>query len=353
MGIAASLTVAEATRRREKELHEFTAEQLILLDVVASNPRVLVDGPAGCGKTFMAVEATQRAVAQGKRVLVVVYNRLIEAELKALCVGADVYRIHELMAERAGVELPTNADHDWYTQTLPDLALDAALGSEPAYDYLVVDEAQDIAEPHYLEFLDLILVDGLVRSPLFVTGDFDHQSIYSGDSSTKAVMIGRLPNVTYLSLKSNVRSTPEVGRFVAQLVGDETLYAQHRRTDDDIVSVEIHEYSTPAEQDTLLAAAVELILSEPFKVRDIVILSPIRESAAAKATDQKLRDRLGANIEAPHGIRWGTIHGFKGMEAPAVILTDIDEANANLADLLYVGASRATDRLIVLRVSRQ
>ena len=44
----------------------------------------------------------------------------------------------------------------------------------------------------------------------------------------------------------------------------------------------------------------------------------------------------------------GSIHEFKGLEAPAVILTDVDLSKEYHRDLLYVGASRATDRLVVL-----
>jgi hypothetical protein len=109
------------------------------------------------------------------------------------------------------------------------------------------------------------------------------------------------------------------------------------------------------EQQRLLADAVDRILSEPFTVRELVILSPYRAdcSAAGLATDAPLSSRLGtavsgSAIEDRTRIRWGTIHEFKGLEAPAVILTDVDLSKGYHRDLLYVGASRATDRLAVL-----
>ena len=109
------------------------------------------------------------------------------------------------------------------------------------------------------------------------------------------------------------------------------------------------------EQQRLLADAVERILSEPFTVRELVILSPYarERSAAGQAADARLTSRLGtavsgSAIEDLTRIRWGTIHEFKGLEAPAVILTDVDLSKPYHRDLLYVGASRATDRLVVL-----
>jgi len=107
---------------------------------------------------------------------------------------------------------------------------------------------------------------------------------------------------------------------------------------------------------------VERILSEPFTVRELVILSPYRADRSAVgvalssgAADARLTSRLapavaGTGIEDSTRIRWGTVHEFKGLEAPAVILTDIDLSKKHHRDLLYVGASRATDRLVVLTV---
>ena len=85
-----------------------------------------------------------------------------------------------------------------------------------------------------------------------------------------------------LRLDKNVRTTPEVARFVAELIGEPTLYSKHRRGDVDQVSVERHTFTTMDQQQRLFADAVERILSEPFTVRELVILSPYaRERRAA------------------------------------------------------------------------
>ena len=378
------ISAKELARRREHEQATFTAEQVKILDVVGSNPRLLVEGPAGSGKTWVAAEAARRAAASGKRTLVVVFNRLIEARLAELCgEGIEVRRIHSLMAQVVDRHAGKNeaqrklasgrVEPDWYDVTLPEQALEAALELGPQYDYLVVDEAQDVALEQYLDVLDELLVGGLAQAPVFITGDFDHQVIYRRHGAVESAADGagadeapdapptpretilrRVPDMMSLRLTSNVRTTPEVARFVAELVGEPTLYSEHRRSDDDQVSVERHTFTTPDEQQRLLADAVERILSEPFTVRELVILSPYarERSAAGQAladptADARLTSRLGAGIEDPTRIRWGSIHEFKGLEAPAVILTDVDLSKGYHRDLLYVGASRATDRLVV------
>ena len=48
-------------------------------------------------------------------------------------------------------------------------------------------------------------------------------------------------------------------------------------------------------------------------------------------------------------LRYGTIHSFKGLDAPAVVVTDLDDSGgSNFDALVYVGLTRATDRLTAL-----
>lgn len=343
-------SAAEVARRRERDIRQFTQEQLRVLDAVDEAPRLLIDGPAGSGKSFLAVEAAKRASYAGGRVLVVVFNRLIEEELRAELAGfdnIDVFRIHALMMRVAGIDEPTDAPPDWYQHTLPEAALDATLSDDftPPYDALVVDEAQDVAVEMYLDFLDRMLVGGLDGGVAVVAGDFANQSIYAG-GDTKSKWRPRMSDASLVRVKVNCRNLPGLGRYFTQFTGKDELYSEYRRPDTGTECVTVSRYSTVDEQTELLARAVEQILLEQYTVRDIVILSPIRDSAARSLLGKL--PRLGVDIRDPKLIRWGTIHEFKGLEAPAVILTDIAANNRHLADLLYVGMTRATDRLVVL-----
>lgn len=134
-------------------------------------------------------------------------------------------------------------------------------------------------------------------------GDFAFQNVYVPSnqggpvtSATRAIFERRIPSALPLHLSVNTRNTPELGEFFELLTGRERIYSEFKRTDDEQVSVHAFEYTDAAHQDALLARAIEQILSEPFTVRDIVVLSPIRQSAGRLAADPKLRSRLGSGI---------------------------------------------------------
>jgi len=101
------------------------------------------------------------------------------------------------------------------------------------------------------------------------------------------------------------------------------------------------------------------LIGEPFTVRELVILSPYarERSDDSQVPDARLTSRLGtalsgSAIEDLTRIPWGTIHEFTGFEVPAVILTDADLSKGYHRGLLHVGASRATDRLVVFEAEK-
>ena len=91
------------------------------------------------------------------------------------------------------------------------------------------------------------------------------------------------------------------------------------------------------------------------------MLSPRNDAAcvAATLTEQPWRDLLTSLAHSgPYGpvfdlhsaqTRYATVQRFKGLEARAVVLTDIERLGTpRERDLFYVGATRATQRLIGL-----
>jgi superfamily I DNA/RNA helicase len=125
-------------------------------------------------------------------------------------------------------------------------------------------------------------------------------------------------------------------------------YRRIRRPDDGI-DPEFHFYRAPEEQDGILRRVLLKLEAEGFPPRDIVVLSPFRNCAASRLAEKGSDgDRFQPYSDGASGVRWATIHSFKGLEAPAIILTDIDDVESTAArDLFYIGLTRSVQRLVI------
>ncbi len=130
---------------------------------------------------------------------------------------------------------------------------------------------------------------------------------------------------------------------------------------DDGVDPVVRFYRDAEHQCDLLGEALEQLRDEGFTGPQVVVLSPHNDQACAAAGFCGLagawRDRLAPLV--PTGrhepdlrsgkTKYASIYRFKGLESRAVVLTDIDRLEtAHERDLFYIGATRATQRLIVL-----
>ncbi|MDL4816938.1 nuclease-related domain-containing DEAD/DEAH box helicase [Actinomadura opuntiae] len=345
-------TIAAADYRqvREQDLQHFLDEQYEALDAMDEEHQVLFTGPAGTGKTFLALEAAKRASLQGLEVRFACYNRLLGQWLASELQGFPGIRagsLHSLMVDLAGERPPRNAESSWWNSQLPDLALEALLEREDPADVLIVDEIQDLCDPAFLDVLDLMVRGGLAGGRWLMFGDFEHQAIY-GTGDGRAELAGRSPSLYRRTLARNCRNTPRIGRTAAEASGLAGAYRGFRRPDDGI-DVTFMRCSTPAEQERSLARALDLLNEDHFQDDEIVVLSPMAGGTAARAQDQPLRNRLADYATRGKKVRYCTVHAFKGLDAPAVVVTDIDTASGERAEsLLYIALSRATDRLVVL-----
>ena len=73
-------------------IDRYTKEQFNLLDNISLNPRIVVQGGAGTGKTLIATEATRRAVHNHKKVLFLSYNKQITTRVNYLLIKEGYFK---------------------------------------------------------------------------------------------------------------------------------------------------------------------------------------------------------------------------------------------------------------------
>jgi hypothetical protein len=339
-----------------KELIQLTGEQAMLLSRLEENPRVLVRGAAGTGKTVLALEEAGRAATHdGARILYLCFNRLLAASLEQSAPdGVTVSTLHSLMSKLihdAGLdgEVPDADENDLYELFFPILSLQAlSMPTAPdPFDLLVVDEGQDVLLDNYLDVLDKLVTGGLHKGRWRMFYD-PNQNIFDG---VAAPAIERLLayNPTRYPLTINCRNTDQVAAATAMLSGCVSLESSVQGP-----KVETLWYEGPSDQRRTASNCVRRLLSRGVRPSDIVILSTrtLARSCLAEGwqgnVGARLIEFLPGKLEDEGAVRFSTIGAFKGLESNAVVLLDAVTTAASSRYLTYVGGSRARVLLSVL-----
>lgn len=345
-------SIRARVRNINEDLLSLTKEQYRVLDGLKENRRVVVRGGAGTGKTLLAIEEADRAVKEGKRVALLCSSaRLGEYLARATSLCTYVGHLHGLMkdvvrrAERAS-QLPNADKNDLLTLFYPEQTLEGLADLEElgTIDVLVVDEAQDLLQESYLDVFDGLLDGGLAHG-------------------TWRFFLDPVQNIF------NVMHTPALQRVIAHQPAQFTLTVNCRNTQQiavhtsllsdvdppTVLQVEgeiVHQewYSDDRDLRRQVSRHVNRLVGGGLSPRDIAILGPYRLENSALSDG--LIDSAYSISDEPANERkhigYSSISRFKGLEADAVIVIEVDDLLSNQArSALYVGTSRARALLSV------
>jgi hypothetical protein len=361
-----------SVEENEQEIRRFTEEQFSALDVLEENNPIVYKGPAGTGKTFLAIEAMRRSMLTGRRTLLSCYNLLLgqwlRKQTEPIIVphgrSVTVGTFHSLLLHLSGLRSPDFASSSFWSSILPQTVLDRMLTGivqSPQYDTIIIDEAQDLITDEYLDVFDLLLEGGLSAGRWIMFGDFERQAIYAGHGSGAGlraleILKKRAPVCFHFPLRVNCRNAEAIAVGLELACRLEPGYSRILHQGQ-TAEIEVDFYQSLDEQILHLLRYLR-VLQGAFLPSEIVILSVHSDKYSCawqlskRENSASLRALREANSKSPL-VGFTSIHAFKGMEAPAVILTDIDEFQGITAEaLLYVGMSRARQRLVMLMHER-
>jgi Nuclease-related domain/AAA domain len=337
----------------DRELVRLTDEQCALFSRLAENARVIAKGGAGTGKTVIAVEEARRVAIEGKRVLYTCYSRNLANHVGAL-LSSDplitVRTLHGLMMDLVSAsgrraELPHVSEEDLTTLFLPELALEVVLDTlqDTAYDVVVIDEGQDLLRDSYVDVIEG-LVGGSLRTGHWRIFLDPNQNIFRGVAASALQRLRSTDPVEW-PLTVNCRNTAPIAAQVSLMSGVPLSEVLSPNGPD----VEIRWYDSAEDERDLVDDVLRTLSREGLSPSRTVVLSRYRLDGSAMSAAANVVDvSRGAEHDGLDGIRFSTIASFKGLEADAVLLVDVDDllSDDGLASV-YVGASRAK---VVLRV---
>ena len=338
----------------EEEVSLFTKEQSEALYNMYLQPRILYTGPAGTGKTFMACEAAIRRPKE-ERVLVLCFNKNLSFWLVNSLKGYEnitVSTVHKFMIEISGINIGKyDKTEEFWDHGLPQMAssMMSKRKEDEKFDYLVVDEVQDMFIRDYLAFIDSCLKGGLAGGTWSFFGDFENQAVIKELDTTVKDLEEEAFFVSF-SLRKNCRNTP---RIVSQLEGFTNLSPKYNGTlrHDNRSNPDLLFYTSNEDQCKQLVQKLEELYRLGYKGNDITVLSTTRQHPVPeRKLGPKWRSRIKEySTEQNQYVQWTTIHSFKGLESPAIIITDIERISGEKSiNLLYVGMSRALSNLTLL-----
>lgn len=349
----------------------------------------VIHGVAGSGKTMiLAYRSLQLSRALPKPILVICYNVTLAARLRQLLEArgataqVSVRSFHEwcgdLHSSYQVPRPPNRGDYNAWSDALVVSTIAAVeRGQIPRAQYgaILIDEGHDF-QPDWFRLI-VQMLDPLSNSLLLLYDDA--QSIYgkkrSGKFSFAQVGIQAVGRTTILKL--NYRNTAEI-LSVAKLFADELLNSQ--LADDDNVPViapesvgrrgplpELIHCDTAQREAELIADRIQDELAHGCNPSDIGVL--VRYNYQGEAIGRQLArraipwraardaDSKRKLFSGEPSIKIVSLHSSKGLEFTTTFIPRICEINRSeddLADdarLLYVGMTRATDRLIMTHLA--
>lgn len=350
------------------KMHALEAEQYQVLDALEKypEPRMIVQGGAGTGKTLLAAEITRREASRTDgEVLLLCFNRVLAGVLRKNVASTErgsviVDSIHSLLNDLIkGSDVQADFEEakvgkepaEIFNRLMPEYALQALMVKDcKQYQTLVIDEAQDMLSRPMLDVLDAMVVGGLNKGRWWFFCDRNNQASVFGVYEDEALF--RLIPVGVVSLlPTNRRNTIQI----AQETEIKTLPQFPPAATVDGIPVRTAWYKKVVDQRQLLGATLRKLLNEDIAPYQISVLS------CRKAEDccaSQFRDFPLASVDEDNAWKVGTpllnqvtacsVSSFKGLENDFIILTDVDELTPDWwRGVVYVGMSRARIGLCV------
>ena len=345
-----------------EELLVLTNDQLRSLGIVKRNACCVIDGAAGTGKTVLAMElARQRCEEKGEKVALICSNPYLSSRFV-----------------RWAKTLSNDSDGTVVAGILEDFSKLNSLKQE-RFDYLIVDEAQNLCDQKSRNSMDSLLEGGLTNGYWAMFGDFTHQNIINPDiTKTGEEVLEELkkiyPRITHDELEINCRNTYEIAAAVSMFLGIDSL----PRSGVHGPLIQTKYFKTQKKLNNLLDDLVTDFQNREFFSRQIILLSGssdnfntlssyggwrllnVREAKGEKDLDRENVPDVSGD-SSPKTLRYSDIHDFQGLESEVVFLvipltgkqTKVG-GSATLPDydylirVLYVGMSRAKAILIIV-----
>lgn len=313
--------------------HRLLKEQEGLLNYLVEQKSAVINGAAGTGKTMIAVEKATRHATNGERVLFLCYNVMLRDYLNS---GYHHEMIDYMTIDKFACKIGKTEKTNY--QIAEERVLDMYISGTFPYRHVIVDEGQDfgrdeIEEVNLLQTIhDAVVDNDKVEGTFYVF--YDRLQLVQSSHIPKYISEADCK----LTLYRNCRNTENIAITSLKPISERTpkLYDGAIKG----VPARIHFRETPEEAVERIETLIDELKGEG--ITDVVILT-------CKSQIKSILKDVSANDFFRKKF-FTTCRKFKGLEADAIILVDVDEDTfgSGAVQRFYVGASRARLRLEIV-----
>jgi hypothetical protein len=339
-------------KAQERAMIRMGSELTDLVDRLSMIPyRLRLQAVAGAGKSHVAAHYYETTKSGGGRPLLVCFSRPLRERLRGvLGQNEAVYTWHGLIdsflkSKGHCIDYSQQSVDPNFWRDISERILNEAVPDEWRFDTLIVDEGQDF-EDNWLEMLEIFLAE---EHNLLWLDDPD-QNIY--DRATIEPPIG-----TRYQYDINYRTPESIARFVKR------NFPFQFETGAELpgLGTGITRWTKASDQPRLASKIISQLRTMGFGYDDIVVLTTrgIQNSTLSpldRLGPHRLRrfsgdyDMFGNQVYSDGQLLFESVYRFKGQQAPAVLLVDVDPKPDHERDMrvLYTAMTRATVRLEIL-----
>lgn len=311
--------------------YQLTNEQKKVLDFISDQQTVAIQGSAGTGKTFIAVEQAKR-LSSDKKVLFLCFNKFLYYHLDNKCKlnNVDYYNLHTFLSKNSSDDISTD---EKCLKALKSIDFANALD----YQAIIIDEAQDINDKILIEFYEIC--------------KRLNYNLYLFYDKNQMLFQNKLPKCLEefdckLTLTKNCRNTLKIVQTINSVFNINT-----QANGFSVSGVMPTFYFVDTDIQNKLRLIINDYLNDGFDQKDITILTLSTEDESCLNGITQIGNYKINHESNEDGIFFTTSKKFKGLESNIIIVIDFDAkqySDYEYMKNLYVSLSRARQRLSLI-----
>ena len=313
-------SLGNRTKHASQSFISLTTDQYEKIDMLEENPRIIISGGAGTGKTLLAINEAKRLASLDNKVLFLCYSKILAGWIQTKFETIEQVKVLDF-------------------HSLKKLEMEKS-------DVLIIDEGQDVISLDNFETFKNLVNGGLEDGIWRVFCDHNNQSNLEGEFELNGLdLLKQLSDGMISKLKTNVRNTKDILDFVTDVTGADLEVSRFGAG----VRVQNNIYETLVDWNLNIKNLLDKLFMQQVQLKDVCVLTLGEESdvidnfpkeyqSKCILVDQNYHQKISSNF-----IKISSPKNFKGLESKWIIFTDLnhDINFDHFFNHIYVAMTRA------------